>query len=30
MQKLNLITDTDMLTTLYSLKYTSHIVIWCR
>ena len=28
--KLNLLIDTDMLTTLHTLKYTSHIVIWCR
>jgi len=29
-QKLNLLIDTDMLTTLHTLKYISHIVIWCR
>jgi len=28
--KLNLLIDADMLTTLHTLKYTSHIVIWCR
>jgi len=29
-QKVNLLIDTDMLTTLHTLKYTSHIVIWWK